>query len=135
MTMAIASSLLPVLLAACALSESGARRTVLTGEWGGERILFQAAAEGAVVELDCAHGAVEGAIRLDSEGRFDAGGTYVQERGGPVREGGEDARPARYAGRVEGKTMTLTIAVGDGGETLGPFELVRGRSARLTKCL
>ena len=27
-----------------------------------------------------------------------------------MREGQEDARPARYAGRVEGGAMTLTIA-------------------------
>lgn len=124
------------LLAACGSSAaSGEQRTVPLGTWGGDHVLLEVAAGGASLELDCAHGAVEGAIRLDAERRFDAGGTYVQERGGPVREGGEDARPARYAGRVEGKTMTLTIAVGDGGETLGPFELVRGRSARLTKCL
>lgn len=124
-----------VLLAGCGSAAGGEERALPIGTWGGDHILFEVAAGGASLELDCAHGAVEGAIRLDSEGRFDVPGTYVQERGGPEREGGEDARPARYAGRVEGKTMTLTIAVGDGGETLGPFELVHGRSARLTKCL
>lgn len=124
------------LLAACGSSAAGGEQPgVPLGTWGGDHILLEVSAGGATLELDCAHGAVEGPVRLDSEGRFDVGGTYVQERGGPVREGGEDARPARYSGRVEGKTMTLTIAVGDGGETLGPFELVHGRSARLTKCL
>ncbi len=124
-----------VILAGCYSMTAGEERSLALGAWGGDHILLEVAAGGATVEFDCAHGAVEGAIRLDSQGRFDVTGTYVQERGGPVREGQEDARPARYAGRVEGKTMTLTIAVGDGGETLGPFELVHGRSARLTKCL
>ena len=123
------------LLAGCGSAAGGEERAIPIGTWGGDHILLEVTADGATLELDCAHGAVEGAIRLDSEGRFDAGGIFVQERGGPVREGGEDARPARYTGSVEGKTMTLTIAVGDGGETLGPFELVHGRSARLTKCL
>lgn len=124
------------LLAACGSSAaSGEQRAVPPGTWGGDHVLLEVAAGGASLELDCAHGTVEGAIQLDTEGRFDVGGTYVQERGGPVREGGEDARPARYTGRVEGKTMTLTIAVGDGGDALGPFELGHGRSARLTKCL
>ncbi|HEX9670781.1 MAG TPA: hypothetical protein VGC93_15015 [Thermoanaerobaculia bacterium] len=125
------------LLAACGSAAAAGReqRTAPTGTWGGDHVLLEVTAGGAALELDCAHGTVEGPIRLDGEGRFDVGGTFVQERGGPVREGQENARPARYAGRVEGQTMTLTIAVGDGGDTLGPFELVRGRGPRLTKCL
>lgn len=127
--------LLLALLAGCGSAAGGDERALPIGTWGGDHVLLEIAAGGASLELDCAHGAVEGPIRLDGEGRFDVPGTYVQERGGPVREGQEDSRPARYTGSVEGKTMTLTIAVGDGGETLGPFELVHGRSARLTKCL
>ena len=61
------------------------------------------------------------------------GKPLTKEHGGPVREGEEDARPARYSGRVQGQAMTLTISVA--GETLGPFELERGRTPRLTKCL
>lgn len=93
-------------------------------------------ADGAAVELDCAHGRVEGKIRLDTDGRFDIAGTYVRERGGPVREQEEDSSlPAHYKGSVEGSTLTLTITLAESGETLGPFELTRGRTPRLTKCL
>ncbi len=123
------------LLTGCGSAAGGEDRALPIGTWGGEHILLEVAAGSASVELDCAHGAVEGAIRLDSQGRFDVGGSFARERGGPVREGQEDAHPARYSGSVEGKTMTLTIAVAEGGETLGPFELVRDRAARLTKCL
>jgi hypothetical protein len=124
-----------VLVAGCGSAAGGGERTLPTGAWGGDQILLEVAAGGSTVELDCAHGAVQEAIRLDGDGRFDVGGTFVREQGGPVREGQEDARPARYSGSVDGKTMTLTIALGDGGDTLGPFELMHGRSTRLTKCL
>ena len=125
------------LLAACGSSAaSGEQRTVPLGTWGGDHIVLEVAAGGATVELDCAHGAIERSDPAGADGRFD-GRRHLRpgaRRAGAGGRGG-DARPARYAGRVEGETMTLTIAVGDGGETLGPFELVRGRSARLTKCL
>jgi hypothetical protein len=92
-------------------------------------------AGGAEVELDCAHGRVGEPIVAGADGRFAVPGWYVREHGGPVREGQEERRPARYEGRVEGQRLSLTIAVEGDGETLGPFELVHGRTPRLTKCL
>lgn len=136
-----------VLLAACnsangdrqPLPTEASRETVSPGVspgiWGGDHIVLEVTPNGATVELDCAHGTVEGPIALGGDGRFEANGTYVQERGGPVREGEEEAQPARYTGRVERGRMTLTIGLPDRKETLGPFELVHGRSARLVKCL
>jgi hypothetical protein len=127
-------TLLLGLLAACGSAAGGERRALPAGAWGGDHIALAVTAEGAAVELDCAHGTVEERIEIDGDGRFDAGGTFVREHGGPVREGEEDSQPARYAGRVEGRTMTLTITRA-GGEMLGPYELTRGRTPRLTKCL
>ncbi len=126
------SSLL--LLAACGSAAGGERRTLPAGTWGGDHIRLEVTTEGAAVELDCAHGAISGPIQVDGKGRFDAAGTFVREHGGPVREGEEDSQPARYTGRVQGGTMTLTITVADGA-THGPYELNRGRTPRLTKCL
>lgn len=126
------------LLSLCAcLAAGGAERSRLpAGAWGGPHIRLDVAEEGAAVELDCAHGTIGGPILLDTDGRFDADGAYVQERGGPEREGEEPAgRSARYSGRLEGSTLTLTIALADSGETIGPFTLTRGKAARLTKCL
>lgn len=103
------------------------------GAWGGPHIQMTVGAEGAVVEMDCAHGGVDGPIAVGSDGRFRASGTYAAEHGGPVREEDEKGRPAVYEGRVEGKKLTLVIKVA--GEEVGTFELIQGRSGRITKCL
>jgi hypothetical protein len=44
-------------------------------------------------------------------------------------------RPARYTGHVAGNRLTLTVVMTDSAVTVGTFELVRGRSARVYKCL
>lgn len=103
------------------------------GVWGGPHIQMTVGPEGIAVEMDCAHGAVDGPVAVGSDGRFRASGTYAAEHGGPVREGEEAGRPAVYEGRVEGTKLTLVIKVG--GEEVGAFELVHGRSGRITKCL
>lgn len=124
-----------LLIGACGSTGGAGRQALPSGSWGGNHVVLTVTREGATIEFDCAHGTLQGPIRLDAEGRFETAGTYVQERGGPVREGEEDASPARYTGGVEGRQMTLTIAFPDGREALGPFELVHGKAARLTKCL
>ena len=124
-----------ILVAACGSAGGAGRETLRAGTWGGNHVVLTVTSEGATIEFDCAHGTLQGPIRPDAEGRFETAGTYVQERGGPVREGEEDARPARSTGRVEKGRMTLTIAFPDGREPLGPFELVHGKAARLAKCM
>jgi hypothetical protein len=112
-----------------------ADRHVQAGTWGGDHIGLEVSATGATVEYDCAHGTIDGALALDGQGRFEARGSHVAERGGPVREG--DAQrgvPARYRGTVSGDTMTLTVTL-DGGEEVGTFTLTRGRTPRIRKCL
>ena len=107
--------------------------TLTQGVWGGAHIEMTVGPEGATIEMDCAHGAIGEPVAVGSDGRFRAAGTYVAERGGPVREGEEQGRPAVYEGRVEGKAMTLVIKVGE--EEIGRFELTHGRSGRIRKCL
>jgi hypothetical protein len=73
---------------------------------------------------------------VDRSGRFDVKGTHTPEHGGPVREDEKlISRPARYAGRVDGGRMTLTVTLTDSGEILGTFALTQGVAGRLTKCL
>ena len=117
------------------------------GMWGGRHVRLDVEAGGARVEFDCAHGRLEGPVVLDAEQRFDVRGTFTRERGGPtlVPEGTADGQvppdagaetfPARYTGRVAGKSMTLTVTALDSGETLGTFSLGHGRPPVLTKCL
>jgi hypothetical protein len=116
-----------------AQESSGSR--VRTGGWGGDHVFLSVADDGAFIEFDCAHGRIEEPLTLDRDGRFDAGGTYVQERGGPQREGDETGRAVRYRGRVDGDAMMLTLVFGGGVGDLGPFALTYGSRGVLRKCL
>lgn len=137
------AALWTVALSAClactssSASSDGDRGRPAAGVWGGSHIRLDVAEDGtAAVELDCAHGTVSEPILPGDDGTFRAAGSYVQERPGPVREGQEDTgRPAHYAGRVEDGRMTLTITLTGSGDELGPFELIHGKTPRLTKCL
>lgn len=118
-----------------ATAPEAAKDAVATGAWGGAGVALEVAAAGAKVEFDCAHGAITEPLVLDAARRFDVAGRFVQEHGGPEREGEDQAgEPARYSGTVDGKTLTLTVVL-SGDDRVGPFTLVQGQSARLHKCL
>jgi hypothetical protein len=125
--------LLPFLLLAT-MHSSGRGDRVEPGEWGGRGARLTVHEDGATVELDCAHGTVE-AMTLGEDGHFDVGGRFAREHGGPIlRDEKEDSVSARYRGSIHDQTMTLEIVPEGSGETVGPFELTRGGSARLMKC-
>lgn len=135
MTRAFVCSLAFSLLLACATS-AAERGRLKAGSWGGPHIRLDVAEDGtAAVELDCAHGTIAAEIVPDRQGAFQAEGRYVREGPGPVREGqGEEGVPARYAGKVDGARLTLTITLAGSDEEVGTFELTYGRTPRLTKC-
>jgi hypothetical protein len=115
--------------------EPGAGRAVQTGAWGGEHISLEVTGGGANVEFDCGRAVITHTLKLDRRGRFDVAGTYYEERGGPARQGARDAgRPARFAGRVRGNEMSLTVTLTDEKELIGRFVLGRGREPSLVKC-
>ena len=105
------------------------------GTWGGVGLRVEFVASGARLELDAAHGTIGEAIALDAGGRFEVAGTYVRERPGPTRVGGEDegAEPARYRGTITGDTLTLEITLTRSGKAIGPLQARRGANARLRK--
>ena len=106
------------------------------GPWGGRGISLDVAANGVRIEYDCANGDITGRIATDREGRCDARGTFVRERGGPQREGDEArAQPARYAGLIDGSSMTLTVVLTDTNETVGRFALTHREQGVVRKCL
>ena len=104
------------------------------GAWGGPGIQMTVGPQGAVLELDCANGTIDGPVTIGKDGRFRASGTYQVERGGPMREGEETGRPAVYEGRVEEKKLTLVITLAEGKEEIGTWELTQGRYGRIIKC-
>ncbi len=109
--------------------------SVPEGAWGGVGLKLLVNARDVRVELDAAHGTIEGSLSLDSEGRFEANGTLVRERPGPTRAGGEDAgaEPARYRGTIAGDTVTLVITLTRSATEIGPLQARRGATARLRK--
>ena len=111
------------------------RAFVPESKWGGVGLLVEVDAKGAKVELDAAHGRIEGPLALDAQGRFEANGTLVRERPGPTRIGGEDAvaEAARYRGTIAGDILTLDITLTRSGTAIGPLQAKRGAPARLRK--
>jgi len=92
------------------MTERAREGRVAEGVWGGAHLRLSVSGEAAQLEFDCAHGEISVPFLLDAEGRFDLAGTYTREGPGPIRIGREPtARPARYAGRVEGQRMTLSV--------------------------
>jgi len=121
-------------LAACTASHTPT--ALPPGNWGGEHVSLMASDAGANVEFDCAHGTVDEAPRLDSEGRFTLSGTYVREHGGPIYDGEPvDRHPASYFGRLQDLRVTLSIRLTDDGTQIGPFTALHGQPPTLFKCL
>lgn len=105
------------------------------GVWGGPHIFMEVGQGGAKITYDCAHGTIDQTIVLDRDGRFDLEGTHVVEVGGPVRSDHKpNSRAARYTGRADGKTMTLTVTLTDTKEIVGTFSLTYGEQPELTRC-
>ncbi|MEJ7577755.1 MAG: hypothetical protein WKF74_12220 [Pyrinomonadaceae bacterium] len=109
---------------------------VLKGIWGGQHVSMEVTADGATIEYDCAHGAINEPLVVDRNGKFDVKGTFEIERPGPQRAGqASEARPARYSGTIDGKKMTLNVTLTDKNESAGTFTLSHGVMPQIVKCL
>ena len=109
---------------------------VTLGPWGGPHVSMDVTSAGARLEYDCAGGVIEEPLRPDAEGRFAAPGIHTPGHGGPIRMGEIlPALDARYDGRVHGERMSLLVTLTGTGVVLGSFELRRGHSGLLVRCL
>ena len=115
---------------------TGPTPIIAPGPWGGSHVSLQVTSTGARLEYDCAEGVIDEPLRPDAEGRFTAMGTHTPGHGGPIREGEIlPAVRARYDGQVKGDEMSLLVTLTEGGSRLGPFQLRRGSSSLLIRCL
>jgi hypothetical protein len=123
-------------LTASSLARTKRVKYIPDGTWGTLHMRIQVENGAARIEYDCAHGTINGPLKVDSKGRFNLLGTHVRERPGPIRIDQTPAdRPARYTGWTDGRKMTLTVTLEDGSkETVGKYELTRGQSGRVFKC-
>ncbi len=109
---------------------------VLIGTWGGEHVDLVATPDSGTMEYDCAVGRITEPLRPGSDGRFLARGTHTPGHGGPARIDEILPRwPTEYTGRVDGDRLELTVVMTDSSVVVGTFELTRGRSPRVFKCL
>ena len=121
-----------LLVAAGARAEGG---RVAEGLWGGQHVSMSVTEEGARLEFDCARGQIDAPFETDADGRFDLPDTYTRHGPGPIRVGKTPtARPARYAGRVEGSRMTLSVRLANSDKPLAEYALTRGERGRVVKC-
>ena len=121
---------------AAAGCNTGPTPIIALGLWGGSHVSMDVTSAGARVEYDCAEGVIEEPLRPDADGRFTATGVHTPGHGGPIRIGEIlPALPARYDGRVGGEQMSLLVTLTETGVVLGPFELRRGSSGLLVRCL
>jgi hypothetical protein len=120
---------------ACRTAPTSASPPII-GAWGGDHILLTVTATASHAEFDCAQGDTSSPLRLDDRGAFNASGTFVRDRGGPIIVGQvPDSHPAIYFGSVTANTMTLTVQLTDTRDAIGTFTLVRDAPGRVVKCL
>jgi len=105
-----------------------------TNLWGGEHVRMKLTSAGADLDFDCAAGTIDQPLVLPKEGKFQARGTYTQERGGPVRKDGNQAVAATYVGAIKGDSMHLEIVLVKNNVTVGTYDLVRGSFGHVVKC-
>lgn len=116
-------------------ANASTQRRDLRGAWGGDHIAMEVTGDGATIEYDCAHGRVTEKIAPDSEGKFEAMGVHVRERGGPTRQGENNEEAAIYRGLIKDDTMTLTVELSKNNESVGDFKLTHRKTGRIRKCL
>ena len=120
---------------AVSLVESRGRKPVPLGVWGAnQEAALTISRDGGSLQLPCAFGFIDQRVVTDASGRFDVAGNYTRMMGA-VPPGGVPKYAARYSGRTDGHTMTLSIAVPDLQATIGPLTLVRGVNPNLVQCM
>lgn len=126
-----------VILVACATALSAVRadRSLPKGTWGGDGVALTVTDRGGHFEFDCASGDIAKPLVVDDAGRLAMDGVFVQERPGAMRIGDQPERtPARYAGHLDEKTLTLDVTRGDSQNAIGHYVMTLDATPRVRKC-
>jgi hypothetical protein len=105
--------------------------TEISGTWGGDNAGLIVTDTSAHVHIGCTLGDTKGIIHPDADGSFTIDGTYNVDAF-PIDRG--ITHPARFAGKVGGNTMTLTVSLLDTARTLGPVTLTYGKEPKMGPC-
>ena len=133
-------ALRPLLACLSSLPLTAAYCVVVIGErfdgtWGGSGILIVVKSNTATLSYNCGSGTMNLPADIADDGRFEATGEHIRGGGAAPRAGDvPDRHPAHYAGHVRGDVMTLTVLLTDVDQTLGTFQLTRGKTPDLLPC-
>ncbi len=105
------------------------------GEWGGEGVAAMIETGSASFEFDCAHASIPGGLSFHEDGSFEVSGIWVSEGGPLSNEDPPDELEAVFRGRIGGASMSLEVDILPRDVTAGPYQLRRGQSPILRKCL
>lgn len=104
--------------------------------WGGSGIRVSVEQKKITVEYACASGEIVGRLKINEHGNFRANGFHIMQRPGPTRVNDTPQRqPARFEGKISGKSMTLKVTLIENNEVVGNFELKQNVTPRLVRCL
>jgi hypothetical protein len=105
------------------------------GNWGGDSGAMIVSDTAMHLHIGCTYGDISGRIALIGDGSFDLAGSYML-RAYPVAVG--PSVPARFVGRLIGKTLTISAIVNDTIQhttvTRGPVSVTLGADPRLLPC-
>ena len=105
------------------------------GTWGGDNAGMIVGDTAMHLHVGCTFGDVSGRVPVDAQGNFDVSGSYVL-RAYPIAVG--PSLPARFVGRIDGATATVTVTVNDtvAHTTVvkGPVIVLQGEAPRLGPC-
>jgi hypothetical protein len=128
----IARSLLLVTvlaIGACG-NPAGPDALVPAGTWGGPEASAIVTATGAHLEFPCGAGEIAQPLMTTSNGEFAIDGTYIRQVGPAAIP-----QPARFSGRVNNQTMTLSVTLSGGSQPIGSFTLTLGIPPSFVRCL
>ena len=105
------------------------------GNWGGENAGMIVSDTAMHLHVGCTYGDVSGRVTLDANGQFNVAGSYMLHAY-PIAVG--PSVPARFSGRLDGNTVTVTATVDDTVQkktvVMGPVKVVFGQDAKLGPC-
>lgn len=138
MTLAKPLCLLIVLFSVKILSmanEQGRYTPVALGKWGGTGVEFVVGKNDVTIEYDCASGTIPGQLKTDRRGNFKVAGFHKYGPFGALRVNLQPKPlPARYEGKVTGRTLKYKVILTDTGEVVGEYTVGRGTEPRIRKC-
>ena len=114
-----------------AIDRPDSRGGLALGTWGGDNAAVRVSEEQIHVHIGCTFGDAPKPGRLAPDGRFEVEGRFNVDAY-PVNRGID--HPARFAGRVSGNRLTITVTLTDNGRVLGPATVEYGREPLMKTC-